>query len=47
MASEIRQIPDDAPSEQALAQVQSYLGPSEGLRRKIGRMRASIPLELL
>jgi len=36
MASEIGKIPDDAPKEQALAQVQSYLG-RRGLRKKIAR----------
>jgi actin-like ATPase involved in cell morphogenesis len=45
MASEIAKIKDDAPNEQALAQIQSYLGPSEGLRKRIGKIRTATPIE--
>lgn len=45
MASEIAKIPDDTPKEQALAQIQSYLGPSETLRKKIARIRTAVGLE--
>jgi hypothetical protein len=47
MAAEIAKIPDDAPKEQALAQVQSYLGPSETLRKRIDRIRSRVGIETL
>ena len=47
MGSQLAAIKDDAPKEQALAQVQSYLAPAEGLRKKINKIRARIPLETL
>ena len=45
MASEVKKIHDEAPSEQAQAQVQSYLAPAEALRKKIAKIQSGIVLE--
>lgn len=42
MASEVGKISDDTNKEQALAQVQSYLSPAEGLRKKIAEIIRNI-----
>ncbi len=42
MASEVAKIADDSPPEQAMAQVQSYLGPALGLGKKIAEIRKKI-----
>ena len=47
MASSIEKISDDTPNEQALAQVQSILGPAQGLRKKIAKIQAAVGIETL
>ncbi|MGO8757440.1 MAG: Hsp70 family protein [Terracidiphilus sp.] len=47
MAAEIDKISDDTPKEQALAQIQSYLGPSETLRKRIERIQRKVSIETL
>lgn len=47
MAAEVAKIPDDTPKEQALAQIQSYLGSSETLRKRIARIQNAVGIETL
>jgi len=46
MAADVRKIPDDAPPEQALAQVQSYLVSSDTIRKKIERINIGSAVEI-
>lgn len=45
MASEIRNISDDVPSDQAMGKIQSCLIPSDVLRKKISRIKDGIQVE--
>jgi hypothetical protein len=47
MAAEVAKVSDDTPKEQALAQIQSYLGPCETLRKRIDRIRTRVAIETL
>ena len=45
MASEVAKIPDDAPQEQALAQMRRCLASAEKLGKKIALLRAGVETE--
>jgi actin-like ATPase involved in cell morphogenesis len=45
MAAEVKKIRDEADSDQAMAQVQSYLAPAEMLRKKIAKIQVGAHLE--